>query len=370
MIPFASLARKYRQFRKPVHQAVARVFRRGWFILGPEVRAFEAAFARYLGVRHVIGVNSGTDAIFLSLKALNVGPGDEVITVANTATPTVSAIRMTGATPVFVDVLADRHTLDPSLLDAAVTRRTRAIVPVHLYGFPAGLHELLGFARRHKLAVVEDACQAHGARYAGHRVGTFGKAGCFSFYPTKNLGALGDAGAIATNDRPLAERLRAMRNYGEVAKFRNALEGVNTRLDELQAAVLTWGLTRLDLWNAQRERMAQVYLKKLQGLPLELPAGSDPVFQRVWHLFVIQLDQRDELRAYLAQRGVETMIHYPLPIHRQRAYRFLGYQSGDLPVTCRLARRILSLPLYPELKAREISAICAAIREFFASAAS
>ena len=366
MISFHNFSRKYKRYRRPIQQAIARVLERGWFILGPELKEFESAFARYLDVKHVIGVNSGTDAIFLALKALGVGASSEVITVANTAVPTISAIRMTGATPVFVDVFPDIQTIDPSRIESVITPRTRAIVPVHLYGYPAQMQEINRIARKHKLLVVEDACQAHGAKYSNRMVGTLADAGCFSFYPTKNLGAFGDSGAVATNSDRLAEKLRALRNYGEVAKFDNAIEGVNSRLDEFQAALLNCGLQHINEWNAKRAEIAEAYVTALRNTELELPPQSDPVHQRIWHLFVVKTAQRDNLRRFLHDKGVETMIHYPKPIHRQRAYRFLGYNSKHLPVTTRLSSRILSLPIYPELAMAEVSRISSAIQNFYA----
>ena len=366
VISFHNFPRKYKRYRRPIQQAIARVLERGWFILGPELREFESAFARYLNVKHAIGVNSGTDAIFLALKALGVGVSSEVITVANTAVPTISAIRMTGATPVFVDVLPDSQTLDPSRIESAISPRTRAIVPVHLYGYPAQMQEIKRIAKKHKLLVIEDACQAHGAKYCDRMVGTLADAGCFSFYPTKNLGAFGDSGAVVTNNTRLAEKLRAMRNYGEVAKFNNAIEGVNSRLDEMQAALLNCGLKHIGEWNAQRAAIANEYLRALRDTDLELPHGPDSVHQRVWHLFVVKTNQRDDLQRYLHEKGIETMIHYPTPIHRQRAYRFLGYRPRNLPVTTALSRRILSLPIYPELTMAEVSRTAAAIRDFYA----
>lgn len=367
MIRFLDFARKYRRYRSPIQAALTRVFERGWFILGPELKEFERGFARYLHAKHVIGVNSGTDALFLALKAYGVGAPHEVITVANTAVATVSAIRMTGATPVFVDILPDSQTLDFSRLEDAINPKTRAVVPVHLYGYPACMKEILKIAKAHKLIVIEDACQAHGAKYSGCMVGTLGDAGCFSFYPTKNLGAFGDAGAIVTNDRRLASRLRSMRNYGEVAKFRNAIEGMNTRLDEIQAALLGVGISHIDEWNEQRARIANTYLHALRKTPLELPTISNALQQRTWHQFVVKADQRDGLRRFLRQKGIETMIHYPTPVHKQRAYRFLNYAADDLPVTSRLSHRILSLPIYPELSMTEVRTVSSAIREFYAT---
>lgn len=365
MSSFFDLTSRYQRNRDAINEALARVFQRGSFILGPELEEFESRFARYLGIEHVVGVNSGTDALFLSLKACEIGEGHEVITVANTAVPTVSAIRMTGATPVFVDVQEDTQTLDPSLLDAAVNKRTRAIIPVHLYGYPADMSPIMDVARKHRLTIIEDACQAHGAKYSGAMVGTLGRAGCFSFYPTKNLGAFGDAGAIATSDARFAVKLRALRNYGEVAKYRNSMEGVNSRLDEIQAAILSWGLTQLDHWNEARAKLAAIYLNGLRTSPLELPRVSDQTSKRVWHLFVIKCDRRDELRRHLSEMGLDTMVHYPVPIHRQAAYRFLGYKARDLPKTTRLSRRILSLPIYPELTMAHVNRICSAVRDFY-----
>lgn len=365
MIPFLSFSSKCRRYRKPIQAALKRVLDRGWFILGPELESFEGAFGQYLGGSHVVGVNSGTDALFLALKALGVGPGHEVITVANTATPTVSAIRMTGARPVFVDVLPNSQIIDPKLISGAITPKTRAVVPVHLYGYPADMRTILRIAKRHNLVVVEDACQAHGAKFEGQMVGTMGDAGCFSFYPTKNLGALGDAGAVATKNISLAERIRSLRNYGEVTKYVNEIEGINSRLDELQAAILNWGLECLDEWNQCRAQLAAEYLRQLSNVPVELPVNSDAAKARVWHLFVIKVDRRDELRKALRDQGIETAIHYPMPIYRQHAYRFLRCKSSDLPVTTRLAERILSLPLYPEMAPADISKVCRAIKQFY-----
>jgi dTDP-4-amino-4,6-dideoxygalactose transaminase len=367
MISFFSFNRRYQQNRKAIHKAVARVFERGWFILGPELKEFETALARYLDIGFSVGVNSGTDALYLALKGLGVGTGDEVVTVANTATPTVSAIRMTGAIPVFVDVLPETQTLDPSRIEGALTSRTRAIVPVHLYGYPANMEEINRTAKRNKLSVVEDACQAHGAKHSGRMVGTLADAGCFSFYPTKNLGAFGDAGAVVTNNKHLEQKIRAMRNYGEVAKNRNGLEGVNSRLDELQAAFLNWGLEYVDEWNARRAKLSSIYLRLLQDVPLCLPPPSGAGIERVWHLFVVRSKVRDKLQMALRQNGIETLIHYPTPIYKQPAYRFLNYKSTDLPVTASLSRQLLSLPLYPEMTTTEVSKVCNAIRDFYHS---
>jgi dTDP-4-amino-4,6-dideoxygalactose transaminase len=367
LIAFHNFPRKCKRYQRPIREALTRVLKRGWFILGPELREFEKAFARYLNVKHVIGVNSGTDAIFLALRALGIGASSEVITVANTAVPTISAIRMAGATPAFVDVLPDSQTLDPAQLESAINPRTRAIVPVHLYGYPARMREINRIAKKHKLFVIEDACQAHGAKYCGRMVGTLADAGCFSFYPTKNLGALGDSGAVATNNTKLANTLSALRNYGEVAKFNNVLEGVNSRLDEFQAALLNFGLQHIDEWNAQRAEIADAYFSAFKNTDLELPQKSDSVSQRIWHLFVVRTKKRNNLQRFLHDKGVETMIHYPKPIYRQRAYRFLGYNSKNLPVTTLLSNQILSLPMYPELTLTEVSRISSAVLDFYAA---
>lgn len=350
-------------FQKQVRTAVDRVVRRGQFILGPELRHFEEQFATYTGARHAIGMNSGTDALFLALKALQVGPGDEVITVANTATPTVSAIRMTGANPVFVDVDARTHTIDVALIERAITKRTRVILPVHLYGYPADMRPIMQLARRHKLKVVEDAAQAHGATDDGRMVGTIGDIGCFSFYPTKNLGAIGDAGCAVTNNERLAAELTQLRNYGETAKYQNRIEGVNSRLDEMQAAVLNEALPCLNEWNAKRAKLAQLYLRLLADAEVELPADSDVQRERVWHLFVIETARRDKLQRHLTEHGIQTAIHYPRPIYAQPAYRVLKPQAANLPVTAKLSRRILSLPLYPEMTERDVRQICRVIRD-------
>lgn len=365
MIRFVDFKRKYKAHHKEIMRIIARVFQRGWFILGPELEKFEKDFSRYVGTEHAIGVNSGTDAIFLALKALGVGTGDEVITVANTAVPTVSAIRMTGATPVFVDVNAETLTIDPKAIMRSINGKTKAIVPVHLYGFPADMHAIMRIAKKYKLKVVEDACQAHGALWEGKMVGTWGDAGCFSFYPTKNLGAFGDAGAVITNNKKIAGAVRSLRNYGEISKFNNAIEGVNSRLDEVQAALLQWELKRLDKWNARRKRLAQLYCVYLKNMPLILPAQTDKLRERVWHLFVVRTDQRDALKDFLKKKGVEAAIHYPKPIFEQAAYAFLKYDARDLSETKKATETILSLPLYPEMTELEVKKVCIAIKAFY-----
>ena len=367
MIKFNDFTVRYKGHRREIDAAVKRVFTRGWFILGEELQSFEAEFATFLGAKHVVGVNSGTDAIALALRAAGVGSGHEVLTVANTATPTVSAIRMTGAKPVFVDIDPRTSNMDPRRLAGAVSRRTRAIVPVHLFGYPAEMNEVLAFSRNHKLVVIEDCAQAAGARYRGRPVGTFGDLSAFSFYPTKNLGAFGDAGAVATNDDRYAASLRRLRNYGEESKYWNTTEGVNSRLDEIQAALLRWGLKKLGRWTARRSAIVSLYRTGLAGLPIELPPVGDERHEPAWHLFVIKAKERDDLQAFLKGQGIQTALHYPRPIYAQPAYRFLKYSDRRLPETAQAMSMILSLPLYPELRDADVRRVCKAIRQYYAA---
>jgi dTDP-4-amino-4,6-dideoxygalactose transaminase len=353
---------------KPLHErlrgefaaAVWRVLDRGWYILGPEVEAFEAAFAAYHGPGlHAVGVANGTDAIELALRATGVGPGDEVITVAHTAVATVCAVERAGAKPVLVDVDPVTCTIDPAAVRAAITPRTRAVVPVHLYGHPADMPALLEVARPANLLVVEDCAQAHGARLGARPVGTFGHLAAFSFYPTKNLGALGDGGAVLTDDPALAGRARRLRNYGQTDRYHHAERGVNSRLDELQAALLGVGLAYLDEHNAERRRLAGRYLNRLEGVTL---SPERPGAHHVYHLFVVRHPRRDWLRQRLHALGVGTLIHYPIPAHLQPAYADLGYRPGSLPATERAAAEVLSLPLYVGLTDAEVDHVCAAVR--------
>jgi len=363
-IPFGDLRRQTQAIRDELDAAVCRVLESGWYILGPEVRAFEEEFAAYCGARYAVGVASGTEALQLALVALGIGPGDEVLTVPNAGVPGTAAILLAGARPAFVDVEEASHNLDPSLLEAAITPHTRAVMPVHLYGRPAALDPILEVARRHGLAVVEDCAQAHGARYHGRHVGTLGDVGCFSFYPTKNLGACGDAGLVITNDPALAERLRKLRNYGWGRKYHSELPGgTNSRLDELQAAILRAKLPHLEEWNQARRVRAGWYDELLSGA-VQTPAPSPPGEEHVYHLYVIRCPQRDALQTYLREQGIGCDIHYPQPTHLQPIYRHLGYREGDFPVSERLAREVLSLPLYPELTRAEVEQVARAVRSF------
>lgn len=347
--------------RAELDAALQRVVSRGWFILGEEGEAFEAAFARYTGARHCIGVGNGLDALVLTLRALGIGAGDEVIVPGATFIATWLAVSAVGATPVAVDVDRRDRTLDIAATAAAVTPRTRAIVPVHLYGHPADMRALRALAGRHALALVEDAAQAHGAAQHGVRCGALGDAAAWSFYPGKNLGALGDGGAITTDDGALAARLRALRNYGSRQRYVHEVAGTNSRLDELQAAVLRAKLPRLDDWNAARAAIAGRYAEGLAGLDLALPAARADVVH-AWHLYVVECDDRDGLRERLARRGIECHVHYPRAPHQQGAYRAMVPHPGALPVTERLAATALSLPLSPTMTAAQVDRVIDAVR--------
>ncbi|MGA1844820.1 MAG: DegT/DnrJ/EryC1/StrS family aminotransferase [bacterium] len=366
-IPFFDLQGQYLTIKEEIDEAIAGVLARGWYVLGEEVRSFEQEFAAYCRAGYAVGVGSGTDAIMLALLACGIMPGDEVITVPNTAVPTVAAIIAAQARPVFVDVDPDTRTMDPMKLEICLatrqSTRVKAIIPVHLYGHPADMTPILDIARRYGLKVIEDACQAHGAEYRGIKAGTIGDAGCFSFYPTKNLGAYGDGGMVTVNDENLADRLRMLRNYGEREKYRNAIHGYNSRLDELQAAVLRVKLRHLDVWNRRRRNIADLYNSLLLSCTdISLP-GSAQYARHVFHLYVIGTRRRDMLQERLKRHGIHTLIHYPLPVHFQEAYQWLGYAKGDFPVSERLASDILSLPLYPEIGEETVSSICSVIRE-------
>ncbi|HEU5102447.1 MAG TPA: DegT/DnrJ/EryC1/StrS family aminotransferase [Roseiflexaceae bacterium] len=362
IIPFGDLKRQYESIKPELDEAAARVLAGGWYILGPEVRAFEDEFAAFCGVGHAVGVGNGTEALYLALLGLGVGAGDEVITVANAADYEPLTILQAGARPVFVDVDERAYTIEPELLEAAITPRTKAIMPVHLYGQMADMAAIMAVAERHDLPVIEDCAQAHGARIGQRVAGSMGACGCFSFYPSKNLGALGDGGMIVTDDADLAARLRRLRMYGWEKRYYTVDSGgINSRLDEIQAALLRVKLRHLADWNAARRRIARRYNQLLAGTGLLLPEipGDE---RHVFHLYVVQSAQRDRLQAALRQRGVETAIHYPLPAHLQPVYQGLA-APGSLPITERLADEVLSLPIYPELTDAEVDAVGAAVRE-------
>jgi dTDP-4-amino-4,6-dideoxygalactose transaminase len=355
------LRAQYRAIKPEIDAAVLHVLEEGQFALGPAVERFERAFAAYCGTREAVGVNSGTSALHLALLAAGVGAGDEVVTVPFTFVATVAAIEYAGARPVFVDIEETYCTMDPARLEAAITPRTKAIVPVHLYGQPADMDPILDIAARRGLVVIEDACQAHGAEYRGKRCGSLGTLGCFSFYPTKNLGAYGEGGAVVTSDAALAGRLRLLRSWGEQTRYTHAARGFNYRMDAVQGAVLEVKLRHLEAWTEARRRHAASYERCLRGSSASVPRVRDDV-RHVFHAYVVRVGQRDAVRARLAEGGVQTSIHYPIPLHLQPAYRDLGYAAGDFPVAERLAGEVLSLPMFPELVEPQIETVAGLMR--------
>jgi len=361
-IPFLDLKSRHSEMQAEIEEAILRTSRSGWYILGPELEAFESEFAAFCNARSAIGVGSGTDAIYLALRALGIGPGDEVITVAHTFIASALAITFAGAKPVFVEIDPNTYTMDPESARAAITSRTKALLPVHLYGQPADMGQILEIARSHKLAVVEDACQAHGATYQGQPAGTLGDIGCFSFYPTKNLGAYGDGGAVVTSDADLASRILRLRNYGQQKKYYHASIGTNSRLDEIQAALLRVALRHL-VENTQRRRALAGCYGAIRNEQIRLPqVGVGRT--HVYHLYVVCTPDRDRLAGFLNKNGVDTLIHYPVPVHLQEAYSFLGMRAGTLPITERCANEVLSLPMYPQLSSAQVDAVITLINEF------
>ena len=362
LVPYFDLKTQYAGLREEVLAALDRVGRRAAFVLGEEVEAFEQEFAAYCGVRHCVALNSGTSALHLALLAAGVKPGDEVITTPNTFIATAEAISYTGAKPVFVDIDPRTANIAPPEIAGAITSHTRAILPVHLYGLPAEMDAILEIASRHGLAVIEDACQAHGARYHGKRVGSIGNAAAFSFYPTKNLGGYGEGGALTTSDGEVAALARTLRSHGEARRYMHDHVGYNYRMDGFQGAILRLKLARLEGWNARRSELAGIYRQVLAGARLDVQQG-EMGGERIDHLFVVYVDDRDAVRAKLEERGVETAIHYPLPIHLQKAYQFLGYAPGTLPQAERACQRVIAMPLYPELTNAQVVYAAQALRE-------
>lgn len=363
-IPLVDLRAQYEPIREEILVAIAEVLDGMHLFLGPRQRAFEQDYARFCGCAECVTVSNGTDAIELALHALGIGPGDEVITQPNSFIATAEAISAAGATPIFADVDPQTATLDPALIEARITPRTKAIIPVHLYGRPAAMDTIVAIARPHNLAVIEDACQAHGALLHGQPAGSLGDLGCFSFYFSKNLGAYGEGGAVTTNNPELAERVRLYRDHGSRVRYQHEVVGRNARMDEVQAAILDVKLRYLEQWNAARRHNAALLSAALADTSLDLPVpGGEDVYE-VFHLYVVRHPERDRLRAFLGERGIASGIHYPNPIHLQPAYAALGYAQGDFPVTERLAAQSLSLPIYAELTEAQITRIAAAVREF------
>lgn len=359
MIPFLDLKAPYLELKQELDEAIARVVSSGWFIGGEEVDQFEAEYATYCDAAHAVGVANGLDALHLALRAMDVGPGDEVIVPSNTYIATWLAVSQCGATPVPVEPDAHTYNIDPALIEAAITPATRVILPVHLYGQPADMDPILAIARKHGLRVLEDGAQAHGARYKGKRLGAHGDAVAWSFYPGKNLGAMGDGGAVTTNDPQIADRIRVLRNYGSRVKYVNEVQGYNSRLDPLQAAILRVKLPKLDEWNARRCAIAQHYQEGLVNCGLTLPHVPDWA-EPVWHLYVVHHAQRDALQKALADNGVGSLIHYPIPPHLQQAYSTAGWGAGAFPLAERMADQVLSLPIGPHLNADQVDAVIAA----------
>jgi dTDP-4-amino-4,6-dideoxygalactose transaminase len=372
VVPFFDLTRQYQGIKDEILSATQRVYEKGRFILGEEVSTFEKEFSHYCGVRYGVGVGSGTDALYLALKAAGIGEGDEVVTVANSFIATALAISFAGAKPLFVDIDPKTYTMDPNSLELLLKRqrakgsrrKIKAILPVHLYGHPADMDSIMEIANRYDLVVIEDACQAHGAKYRNKKVGSLGIMGCFSFYPTKNLGGYGDGGMVVTAYQKYDQKLRLLRCYGERKKYHHILKGHNSRLDEIQAVLLRVKLKYLDQWNEGRRRKAKLYTEMLSPLGVVCPSEKKGV-QHVFHLYAIQTRKRDSLQAFLKKKGIETFIHYPLPIPFQKAYQELGYRRKDFPLTGQWSSKILSLPFFPEMKESELGKVVEGIQSFF-----
>jgi len=355
-IELINLKRQYKNLKNEISQAIEKVLENGQYILGPEVRTFEKEIAEYLGVKYAIGVANGTDALVLSLRALGIGPGDEVITTPFTFFATSEAVSQVGAAPVFVDIDPDTYNINPDLIEEKITERTKAIIPVHIFGQPCDMDKIMEIAKKHNLYVIEDACQAIGAEYKCQKVGTFGNVACFSFFPTKNLGGYGDGGMVVTNNKDLAEKVDILRKHGSKKKYYNEEIGYNSRLDELQAAILRIKLKYLDVWNNQRISAANKYNELLKDLsdviktPYKLPE-----VKHIYHLYSIQSEKREFLMKKLKEYGIAMGIYYPVPLHLQKAYINLGYKEGDLPVAEEVCRKIFAIPMYPEITDEEIN---------------
>lgn len=362
-IPFVDLKRQYRSISKEIDTAIHDVLQNGWYILGDNVAAFEEEFAKYCNAKYAIGVASGTDALTLSIGALGIGEGDEIITVPNTFIATIDAIYRNRAKPVFVDINHETYNIDVNKIEEKITEKTKAIIPVHLYGQPADMNIIVKIAKKYNLIIIEDGCQAHGAEYNGKKVGSLGDVGCFSFYPGKNLGAYGDGGIVVTDNFEIAEKIRTLRNYGQKVKYYHDLVGYNSRLDEIQAAVLRVKLKYLDKWNDLRRLHSKEYAELLDGVSgIVLPSNEENV-KHVYHLYVIKCENIDQIQEKLSSKGISTGIHYPVPIHLQKAYTELGYCKGDFPITEEYAQKILSLPMFPELTYDEVKYISDQIKE-------
>ncbi len=362
-IPFLNFQPMNNDVREEIYKSFERVFESKWYILGQEVEAFEKEFANYCGVKHCIGVANGLEALFLILVAYGIKEGDEVIVPSNTYIATALAVSYAGARPVFVEPKIETYNIDPDLIEEKITARTRAIIPVHLYGQPADMDPIIELAKRYNLKIIEDSAQAHGALYKNQKTGNLGDAAGFSFYPGKNLGAYGDGGCVTTNDDELAFKVKTLRNYGSQKKYHNIFKGYNSRLDELQAAFLRVKLKYLDKWNAERKKIASYYLENIRNPKIILPRVIEDV-EHVWHLFVVRTENRDNFQQYLSEHGIETLIHYPIPMHLQPAYKDLNLAKGDLPIAEKISEEVISLPIWPGMSEKELAHIVETINKW------
>ncbi|MFA5795026.1 MAG: DegT/DnrJ/EryC1/StrS family aminotransferase [Candidatus Brocadiia bacterium] len=369
-VPFVDLGAQYKQIREEVIKKIDDINSRGDFILGEDLKMFEQEFSAFCGVQYGVGVASGTDALYLALMACGVKAGDEVITAPNSFIATAVAISLTGAKPVFVDVDPVTYNINPKLIKAKITSKTKAIIPIHLYGQPAEMNGIMSIARAHKLFVIEDAAQAHGVMYKGQRVGGFGDLACFSFYPAKNLGAYGDGGMVVSNNQALSDKVRMLRNYGQKVKNQHSTFGVNSRLDNLQAAILRVKLKYIDRWNDNRRKNAKLFQKCfLSGSAIDrnkvvLPNPAGEQQDHIYHIYAILIENRDKLGEYLKSKGISFGMHYPIPIHLQECYGYLGYKKGDFPAAENMAAKTISLPMYPEMELEQIERVVAAVKDF------
>ena len=363
-VPFVSFAPMHSEIRTELDDAYSRVIDKNYFIHGEECTLFEEEFAEFCGAKYCVGVANGLDALFLILKAMGISSGDEVIVPSNTYIATALAVSNTGALPVFVEPDINTYNIDVNCIEQKITSRTKAIIAVHLQGRAADMDEINRIAKKHNLRVIEDAAQAHGARYKGRRVGSLSDAAGFSFYPGKNLGALGDGGCITTNNKELADKVRALGNYGSDYKYHHIYKGVNSRLDELQAAFLREKLKNLDKWNSKRREIANIYLNQIKNPNVVLPLKSDNIFEHIYHVFVIRCKERDKLEEYLNERGIGTVKHYPIPMHRQLAYKDLEISEGELPIAEEISRTVLSLPMYYGMTDEEVQYVINAVNKF------
>jgi len=364
-VPFLDLKKQYQSIKDEVNANIQQVMDSGRFVLGENVKSFEKEFASFCGREYAVGVANGTDALRLALLACEIGKGDEVITVPDTFIATTEAISQSGAKIVFVDVNLSTYNIDVSQIERAINKRTRAIVPVHLFGQPADMDSIIKIAKKYNLKVIEDACQAHGAEYKSKKAGSIGDAGCFSFYPAKNLGAFGDGGMVVTNDEEIAQKIKMLRDHGKIKKYEHLIEGYNSRLDEIQAGILRVKLKRLNAWNNLRRKNASIYNELLKDIEEVITPFEDEYVRHIYHLYVIRTKKRNELQEYLKFREIGTGLHYPIPLHLQKAYKYLGYKEGDFPAAEKVAREGLSLPMFPELREEQIKEVVFRIKEFF-----